>query len=569
MTGKKKLFFGAIGLISAVTLVARIFGFGRWLTQMAWVGTGEFANAYATANQIPTVLFEVVAGGALAGVTIPLLSAPIAKVTADPSRENRAEVSRITSALLNWGLLLLTPVGVAVFFLAPYIATLLPIPTDADQELQFYLISTFLRMFAWQMPLYGICVVLNGVLQAHERFLLPALGPLLNSLVVISSYGIFALMNQGNEDPWSVSYSAIAIVGWGTTAGVAAMSLPLLVPVWRLGIRIYPTLELGSDLGKRALQLGAAGIGALIAQQVSVLVVLAVARAYGPAMALPIYQYAQAVFTLPYAVLAVPIATAMFPRLSAHIVKGNQQQFQSDCAASTRIVIVAGMLAGALLFAEAIPVAEVFGQIRPVPGIVMGLITLAPAVVGYGLLYHVTRVLYALSGAKAAVLSASLGWGSVCLASPFLSQVLVSEEGRFLADFSNRIIYWVNTDALLSGVADSDSSIAAVEILSALGLAQSLGMWVAAVALIYALARLGGSEAINGIGRITLVSAGVALLSAAVAFGVGAKICQMVPGLFGAVLAAIIIAMICVGGVGVIFVAEFKKWKRAAAVNNH
>ena len=61
----------AVGMISVLTLLSRFFGFGRWLTQSAWVGTGAFANAYSTANQLPTVLFEVVAGGALAGVTIP------------------------------------------------------------------------------------------------------------------------------------------------------------------------------------------------------------------------------------------------------------------------------------------------------------------------------------------------------------------------------------------------------------------------------------------------------------------------------------------------------------------
>ena len=75
---KKKLpaLASAVGLISVLTLLSRIFGFGRWLTQSAWVGTGAFANAYSTANQLPTVLFEVVAGGALAGVTIPIWLAP-------------------------------------------------------------------------------------------------------------------------------------------------------------------------------------------------------------------------------------------------------------------------------------------------------------------------------------------------------------------------------------------------------------------------------------------------------------------------------------------------------------
>ena len=54
---KKKLpsLASAVGLISVLTLLSRIFGFGRWLTQSAWVGTGAFANAYSTANQLSLI----------------------------------------------------------------------------------------------------------------------------------------------------------------------------------------------------------------------------------------------------------------------------------------------------------------------------------------------------------------------------------------------------------------------------------------------------------------------------------------------------------------------------------
>ena len=128
----------AVGLISVLTLLSRFFGFGRWLTQSAWVGTGAFANAYATANQLPTVLFEVVAGGALAGVTIPILAGPIADKLS-------AEVQRISSALISWALVLLTPIGVMVYCLAPWIGQVMPCPQGTDPQLQAHLISVFLQ----------------------------------------------------------------------------------------------------------------------------------------------------------------------------------------------------------------------------------------------------------------------------------------------------------------------------------------------------------------------------------------------------------------------------------------
>lgn len=74
-------------------------------------------------------------------------------------------------------------------------------------------------MFALQVPLYGLCVVGTGILQAHEKFLLPALGPLLNSLVVISTYAVFGYLTPSVADPAQVAHNAILILGWGLLPG--------------------------------------------------------------------------------------------------------------------------------------------------------------------------------------------------------------------------------------------------------------------------------------------------------------------------------------------------------------
>ena len=132
-----------------------------------------------------------------------------------------------------------------------------------DPALQHELVASFLRMFALQVPMYGVAVVLTGVLQAHNRFAWPALTPMLSSLVVMATYGLYGVL-AGGEDA-AASSLALQVLGWGTTLGVAALSLPLLWPVHRLG------------LGAPQSQ-GGAGVWTILAQQVSVLVVLAMAR---------------------------------------------------------------------------------------------------------------------------------------------------------------------------------------------------------------------------------------------------------------------------------------------------
>ncbi len=97
--------------MAGVTVLARVVGFGRWLVFSKTVGAGCLAEAYATANQLPNVVFEIVVGGALAGAVIPVLAGPVA-------RGDRAAQGRIIGALLTWSLVLLAPFALLAWLLA-------------------------------------------------------------------------------------------------------------------------------------------------------------------------------------------------------------------------------------------------------------------------------------------------------------------------------------------------------------------------------------------------------------------------------------------------------------------
>ena len=60
-------------LLMVVTILSKIFGLVRDSVLAAAYGTGTYAAVYATANNIPTVLFAVI-GSALATSLIPLYS---------------------------------------------------------------------------------------------------------------------------------------------------------------------------------------------------------------------------------------------------------------------------------------------------------------------------------------------------------------------------------------------------------------------------------------------------------------------------------------------------------------
>ncbi len=312
---------GSAALVAALTLAARLVGFGRVFAFSATVGAGCTGDAYAAANQLPNVLFEVVAGGALAGAVVPAVAAAMA-------RGGAGEAGRVASALLSWSLLVLTPVALLLAAVAgPLTGLFLRDPTCGG----FGDVATrMLVVFAPQVPLYGIGIVLGGVLQAHHRFAGPALAPLLSSAVVIAAYLAYAALAGPAHGAvgFVPSRGAELMLAGGTTLGVVALSLPLLVPVRRAGVRLRPTLRFppGTAAGVRAL--ATAGVAALLAQQAAVVVVLAVTTRIGGVGAINVYQqYGQAVYLLPYAVLAVPVATAAFPRLARQAADGDRAAF--------------------------------------------------------------------------------------------------------------------------------------------------------------------------------------------------------------------------------------------------
>ena len=396
------------GQVGTFTLASRLLGFLRWVVQAATVGSGAMAGAYSSANQIPNVFYEVVVGGALAGTVVPLLAGAIA-------HGQREKVRETASGLLGLTLAVLLPLAVLMALFAEPLAQLL-VTSDtrmgADKAAIVYwggshqLVVAFLRMFALQIPLYGLGVVLTGVLQAYNRFTWPALAPIFSSLVVMLTYGIYgALIDAGHYA------QAVLTLGWGTTAGVAALSLPLLWPVHRLGLGLRARLRLPAGTFTQLRSLAGAGIAALIAQQISVLTVVAVARRYGSAGTIAIYQYTQAIYVLPYAVLAVPLATVVYPQLAARLAAKHVSRETKDLIAnSTALVTLAACVgAGALMLGA--PVAQqVFGLITTVDYMGAALVAFAPGLVGYALIYQLTRVLYVLDAARSAALATCLGW---------------------------------------------------------------------------------------------------------------------------------------------------------------
>jgi putative peptidoglycan lipid II flippase len=188
-----------------------------------------------------------------------------------------------------------------------------------------------------------------------------------------------------------------------------------LLSVTGLRLNLRPLLRFPAGVGTRVRSLAVAGIVTLIAQDASVAVVIVLANSRGGDGTLVLYSFAWAVFFLPYAVLAVPIATSAFPELSART-----DTFDATTATSTRAVTVASWLGAAGMAGTCVPLARIFqshvGQAADARQLAIALAAFAPGLVGYGLTANLSRVLYADGRSRASAMAVSGGWLLVIVA---------------------------------------------------------------------------------------------------------------------------------------------------------
>jgi putative peptidoglycan lipid II flippase len=476
---------GAAGLIAVTTLFARAAGFARILVFADAVRAGGVGGIYQTVNALPNVLFEIAAGGILAAVAVPLIASRLGA-----GERDRAE--HTASVLLTWAMVLLVPVAGLLWLLAPRISEALVVEGD-PQALDVG--ATLLRIFAVQVPLYGLGIILTGLLQAHRRFLAAALAPLASSLVVLASYLWYGSIVEGQTAPALVSDEAIRVLGWGTTLGVVVLSVPLVVPAMRTGWRWRPGLRLPADDARRIGALASAGVIALLAQQGAVLVTIWLAKGSGDSGTFPVYLYAQAVYLLPYAVLAVPLATSAFPALAAR--SGAGEDVTATLSRTLRAVLVLTGLSVGVLIAAAPAIGAFFSLLdahrgdgaastQALAALPATLTAYAPGLVGFGLTALLTRALYVRGRPTDAGLAAALGWSIAAL-----------------------------LPLLLVGTGQGPATT-----LRALGLASTLGMTVSGVALVLLVRRTWGPDATRGAGRTT----GALIVAAAVAVLVGSLV---------------------------------------------
>ena len=301
-------------IMAVGTIFSRITGLGRNLLLVAALGTAIVGDTFQVANTIPTVVYILVAGGALNAVFVPQIVREMKK-----SDGGHAFVSQLATATFTI-LAIATAIGVLA---APLVVRLYAAKFGGSGlETEFELTVLFTRYCLPQILFLGLFTLFGQIANARGSFGPMMWAPILNNLVAIGVLIGFIAVAPNAQDG-VISTSAKALLGLGTTLGAFVQAAILIPVIVKSGVRLRPNFH-WSSLGKSAHLAKWTMIFVLINQAgFMVIVNLATAasvRAKESGIDVGVgftpYQNAHFIFLLPHSIIAVSLVTALLPRIS-------------------------------------------------------------------------------------------------------------------------------------------------------------------------------------------------------------------------------------------------------------
>jgi putative peptidoglycan lipid II flippase len=317
--------------MAIASAASRLTGFLRSLAVTAAIGVALVGNAYNTANTLPNIVYELLLGGVLTSVVVPLL------VQAQERDPDRGEA--YTQRLLSLAVAGLAAATLLATLAAPLLTLLYSSGAGAKSELTTF----FAYLLLPEIFFYGLGAMIGAILNTRGVFGPPAWAPVLNNIVVIVVAGLFIGMTAGDGGTTtSLSTGETLLLGIGTTFGIVVQALVLLPALRRTGFRWRFRLDLrGSRLGE-AGPLALWVIGYVLVSQIGYLVQLRLANGVPDELpGVATFTNASLLFQMPYGILGVSLLTALMPRMSRAAARGDRDSLLSDLSLGSRLSALA------------------------------------------------------------------------------------------------------------------------------------------------------------------------------------------------------------------------------------
>ncbi len=390
----------ASALLASGTLVSRLLGFVKAAVLLQTIGVLAAGDAFTVANQLPNVLYELVAGGLLSAVLIP-------QIVRAGLHDDGGQ--RFINKLLTLGIVVFLAVTVIATLAAPWLIDLYTQSAEGGKggftAEGIALATAFAYWCLPQMLFYALYSLLGEVLNARKIFGPFTWAPVVNNVVAIAGLVVFSMLFGGGSvnataDVWTPEM--IAVLAGSSTLGVAAQAAVLTIFWRRTGLRYRP------DFGWRNVGLSTAGKAAgwlfamvVVTQLAGIVQLNVLTIAAGTGSSAIAVSTAWLIFMVPYSVVAVSIMTVFFTRMSGHATTGNLDGVRADISTSMRTIGIVLVFAMMAMIVAAYPLSRIF--VPEFSGVIdMGNLIIAFAIgtVPFSMVLVLQRTFYSLEDTR-------------------------------------------------------------------------------------------------------------------------------------------------------------------------
>jgi putative peptidoglycan lipid II flippase len=331
--GPRRLAGATLGMAVGTTL-SRLSGVARIIAQTTALGGSGFADGYNLANTTPNIITDIVIGGVLSATFVPVF---VDRLSTRRSKEAWEAISAVVTVTIT----VLIAATVAFFLLTPQIIHLYTISNhNPDVTAQRSEAVFFLRWFVPQLTCYGLIALFTALLNARGKFAAPMFVPIANNLVVIAVLVWFhALVPHPSLASIDSHHTGLVLLGVGTTLGVVVQAALLLPSLLRADLHIRFLWQPAHEAMRTITRLAGWTFGWVLANQVALVVMLALADGAKVPGGVSAYTYAYTFFQLPYGVVAVSVMTAVTPSLAARWALRDMVAFRHRMAFGLRGIL--------------------------------------------------------------------------------------------------------------------------------------------------------------------------------------------------------------------------------------
>ncbi len=400
------------GTVMIAMVFSQIIGLVATSLTGSTFGAGLQNDAFYAANRFPDILFNLIAGGALASAFIPTFSGLLAQ-------EKREQAWKLASSIVNFLLLLLTSIAILSEIFAPQLVRYIIAPGFAASPEKLELTITLLRIQLPSAIIFGVSGLLMGILNTHQHFLLPALAPSMYKLGWI--FGILVLSPS----------MGITGLAWGVVIGAGFHLLVQLPSFLKLPHRNYTVILDWKDATVREVgRLMAPRLLGVAAVQLNFWLNTFLAS-HQPEGSVAGLNWGFALMIMPQAAIAQSVAIASLPMFSRQVALGKLDEMRSSLVSTLRSVLFLAVPATVGLLMVGRPlVAAIFQRnefsTHSTEMVTWALFWYSTGLIGHCVVEIVSRAFYALHDTKTPVMvsvaTMSLNYGFSLLFSYLFSQ---------------------------------------------------------------------------------------------------------------------------------------------------